>query len=310
MKIKFYEEDFNVEEVPLNVELHKKQEKEDEYAYFLLEKKGWDTPRLVDEVSRRLRINRKTIGYAGNKDKKAVTKQRISIPIYAVNSINDVERLDIKGCKLEFIGYSRERITLGDLKGNKFVITVRQLDGEKEINLGKIKNYFGEQRFGRDGINIILGRAIVKNDFLKACNLLGLKVKGNAPVTSLREVDSRVLRLYVNAYQSWMWNCVAKKVDNPDEIEVIGFLTEFKDKNVEMLYKEIMEKEGISQQNFLIKQFKEISNEGTIRKLYLNAKDFKTRWEDDDAFHGKKKCIITFELDKGCYATVVLNSLF
>ena len=44
-----------------------------------VEKTNWDTHHLVREMSRRLRISQKRFGWAGTKDKRAVTSQRISI---------------------------------------------------------------------------------------------------------------------------------------------------------------------------------------------------------------------------------------
>ncbi len=310
MKTKYSEEDFIVEEVPLERDLTQKPAEESAYAYFLLEKKDWDTPRLVDEISRRLRINRKSIGYAGNKDRKAITKQRISIPLEAVPDVKEVEHLSINGCSFKFLGYAKERITLGDLKGNKFVITVRQIDEPFDVEAGKIRNYFGEQRFGKENINVALGKTIIKKEFDKTCSLLGKKAEGKNYVGALKDVDSRILRLYVNAYQSWLWNEVAKKVDTADVLELVGFLTEIKDVKVQELYEKLMVKDRIKKEDFLIKQFKEISSEGGTRKLYVQVMNLTSKWEKDEIFDGTYKCIVSFALEKGCYATEVVKALF
>ena len=47
-----------------------------------------------------------------------------------------------------FVGWSENRITLGDLKGNKFEIVVRGLENERDLQVENVKNFFGEQRFG------------------------------------------------------------------------------------------------------------------------------------------------------------------
>lgn len=303
MKIKFREDDFLVSEIPF-VDIEGKSGK---YSYFLLKKKDRNTVDVVNEVCRRLRIDRKSIGFAGNKDKKAVTSQYISI---LTNDFENIEKLDINNASLKFVGYGSERINLGDLKGNKFEIIVRQLSNEKELILGKVKNYFGEQRFGKDNLNVKIGKNLIKKEFKKVCELLDLDADGNNFVEAVRKIDMKLLRLYVNAYQSWIWNKVVKEINNLEEIEVIGFLTEFENEIVREKYEEIMIKEDILKEDFLVKQIKEISMEGTTRKLFMNVRNFFYNWSNDELFEGKKKCTLFFELDKGCYATVVLEALF
>jgi tRNA(Glu) U13 pseudouridine synthase TruD len=95
-----------------------------------------------------------------------------------------------------------------------------------------------------------------------------------------------------------------------DELEVFGFLTDCKDDNVAKYYEEILTKEGIKREDFLIKQLKKISMEGTKRKLYLDINNFSYIWESDEMFPGKNKCTLTFELGKGSYATVLIDYLF
>jgi len=309
MKIKVVEEDFKVEEIPKNFELRTEYLDGYDYVHYLLEKKNWNTLDVVETVARRLRINAKSIGYAGNKDKKAVTSQRISIPLSAINNVKDVENLNIKNCNAKFLGYCNERITLGDLEGNKFTIVVRRLDEERDIQISRIKNYFGQQRFGVDNKNVLVGKALLKKDFKKVCSLLGLDVSDNNFVGVLKELDARVLRLYLGAYQSFLWNNAAKKVKEVDELELVGFLTEFQE-STKKIYEELMNKEGVKLEDFLIKQFKEISMEGGMRKLHVDVENFSCSWKDDELFSGFKKCTMFFSLKKGCYATEVVKAIF
>jgi len=306
MKIKVFEEDFKVTEIT-NLKFNSERGR---YAYFLLRKKGKNTSSAVRDVARRLRINTKTIGYAGNKDKRALTEQYISIPIDAIQDVKVIENLNIENTSLKFVGYGDQRITLGDLKGNKFEIIVRELGNKKEIVLGKIKNYFGGQRFGKDNFNVFVGMAILKRDFKGACKLLGIGVKDNKFVNALKEVDIRLLRLYVCAYQSYLWNEIAKRIEGLDELEIIGFLTEFQNKEVEVKYINLLERDGLKQEDFIIKQFKELSMEGTKRRLIADVKNFSSSWGEDENCPGKNKCVLSFELGKGSYATVLVDAIF
>lgn len=307
MKIKVVEEDFRVEEIA-SFDFKNFDEIEGQtYGCFLLEKRRRNTPEVISEIARRLRIKMKSVGFGGNKDRMAVTKQFISIPL-DTEDVSSVTNLEIRGVSLRFMGWLDERITLGDLIGNKFEVIVRGLENEREINVGKIKNFFGEQRFGSN--NVEVGRALVKNNFEGACKLLELNVVDRNFVNTLREIEARQLRFYVSAYQSWLWNQIAEKVEDVCDLELLGFLTEFDNGVVSKLYEELLLKEGIVKEKFMIKQLKEASLEGSRRKLYLDVKGFSYLWGEDELLDGKKKCKLLFELDKGCYATVVVDFLF
>ncbi len=307
MKIKVVEEDFRVEEVA-SFDFKKFDEIEGQvYGCFLLEKKRRNTPEVISEVARRLRIKMRSIGFGGNKDGMAVTKQFISIPLDS-EDVSSVTNLEIDGVSLKFVGWLEDRITLGSLIGNKFEIVVRGLENEKEIKVDKVKNFFGEQRFGSNNVDV--GRALVLNNFEEACRLLKLDVTDRNFVNALREIDARQLRFYVSAYQSWLWNKVAEKVEDVEEIELLGFLTEFDNGVISELYEEILLKEGVVKEKFMIKQLKEASLEGSKRGLFMDVKGFSYSWGEDELLDGKKKCKLLFELDKGCYATVVVDFIF
>src|SRR3989338_5906454 len=100
MKIKEIPEDFIVEEV-----LHLKLE-DGPYQYYLVTKKNWNTLDLIKEISERLHV--KDVGYAGNKDRNAVTSQYISV--------NKKIHFTLKDVTFTFVGTGRERIFLGCLE--------------------------------------------------------------------------------------------------------------------------------------------------------------------------------------------------
>lgn len=165
LKIKKNPEDFKVEEITPNGEV---METEKKYKFkenskgnqliCTLVKNNWEQNRAIKEISNRLHFSRKRIGYAGTKDKRALTSQRISI--YGCKP-EDVKELKIKDIDVKPIEYSDERITLGDLWGNKFTIKV---ETDKEIKpKKKIPNYYGHQRFGKiRPITHLVGEAAIK----------------------------------------------------------------------------------------------------------------------------------------------------
>jgi tRNA pseudouridine13 synthase len=125
-------------------------------------------------MSKSLGISRHLIGFAGTKDKRAITTQLMSINA----PMNDVRSLRIHDVNVEALYQSKKNITIGDLKGNKFniLITGCRLQGEElsravaitsdEIKAaGGFPNFFGVQRFGSlRPITHVVGRQIVKGD--------------------------------------------------------------------------------------------------------------------------------------------------
>ena len=148
MILKQLPEDFIVEEIP-NFKI---SQNKDRYQIFLMEKRELDTFDAIKIISKELKIPLPKIGFAGLKDKHGLTRQYISIPVE-----QHIEKKDIRNIKLEFVGYHNKRIETGDLIGNKFTITVRNIQkGEtpgiysraKTIPEIGVPNYFDSQRFG------------------------------------------------------------------------------------------------------------------------------------------------------------------
>ncbi len=296
------------------------------YAYFKLTKKNWNTLDAVKEISKRLHLPLKNIGFAGSKDKHALTEQLISIKNIKKEKTKKLEQLNIKDLTLKFLGYAHQPLTLGDLAGNYFEITIRNLEKEELENLlkvlkGKKKkkmlNYFDQQRFGTN--NIEIGRSLIKKDFSHACQLLGLEVKRNDYLGALKTLPKRLLRLYVNAYQSYLWNkllqrIIAQKIKiKLDTLPLIGFATGLSSlpSPIRKLIEEFLKEENLSLNDFLIKQIPELSLEGEPRKVWVEAKEINFLEVSEDELNlGKKKLKLSFILPKGSYATLFIKSLF
>ncbi len=122
-------------------------------------------------------MSQNRFGWAGTKDKRALTRQKISI--WDVSE-NDVERIRLKDVELKVIGRSNKKISLGDLWGNRFKITVRDIHLSIEESLSRVKditgelqkgapNFFGVQRFGEyRPVTHVVGEAIMRGDFREA----------------------------------------------------------------------------------------------------------------------------------------------
>ncbi len=196
-KIKTIPKDFIVKEISKpNIDDKGK------YSYYLLKKKNYTTIDAINAISRNLKIKSKYINFAGTKDKVAVTEQYISI------SNGPKKNLQLKDIELKFLGKGNERLNLGDLEGNEFIITVRNLDKKKNTKkIEHIPNYFDEQRFGINKNNHIIGKHIIKKEFKEACDIIPeIKANNNDFIGALRTINKRILRMYVHAYQSYLFN--------------------------------------------------------------------------------------------------------
>ena len=306
------------------------------YAYFLLKKKNYNTIKAIETIAKALGINVKNIGFAGNKDKNAVTEQLISIK----NGKKDFEKVSLKDIGLKYVGKGDEEIYLGRLKGNEFYITIRGLE-DKEIKKIEEKaknkqifmpNYFGEQRFSKS--NHWIGKAITNRDFKKAVELVlesnseqnerieeHLQKQKNDFIVALKITPFKMLKLYVHSYQSFLFNRTLEeyisvntggnKVTYDEKIPIIGFSTELKNKKIKKIIEKIMQEEKVTERDFIIRAIPYLSSEGGERDAFIKINDFKIiNVEKDELNEGKKKMVVSFSLLKGCYATVLIDFLF
>ena len=168
MKLKQLPEDFIVEELPLE----KASVEKDEHTVFLLEKQEIDTFDAIRRIAGKLRISLFEIGYAGLKDKHALARQYISIP-----TRYNVQGLKMDGLVLSFVGYSRKKIKIGDLTGNRFMITVRDVNENELADISKraatipicgVPNYFDSQRFGSVIDSGFIGKYVILKQYESA----------------------------------------------------------------------------------------------------------------------------------------------
>ncbi len=146
------------------------------YLVLEVEKKDWDTHHLIRELSRQLRISQKRFGWAGTKDKRAVTSQRISIMNL---DESELKRITLPDINIKVLGKTNRAVGLGDLLGNKFKIRIRRLAcADAKDRMGKITdeiktegvpNYFGVQRFGDvRPVTHKVGEALARGDIERA----------------------------------------------------------------------------------------------------------------------------------------------
>ena len=137
-----------------------------EHDWLKVEKNGLTTWQAAERLARAAGVHPKQVGFAGMKDRRAVTQQWFSVPRAQRKIAEPVfESDDLRVLKR---ARHRRKLKRGAHRGNRFRIVVREFSdpcGDTEERLLKLSrhgmpNYFGNQRFGRDGRNIALARTL------------------------------------------------------------------------------------------------------------------------------------------------------
>ena len=336
--IKNNPEDFIVEEIDTlgnvyTVEDTAKREcsREGDQLIVKLIKKNWDTLTILKKVAKELHIGQNRIAYAGTKDKIAITSQRISI--WNVKP-EDIEKIHIPDVRLMPLYYSKDRLKLGDLWGNRFTITIHKVSEEDYTNIDRIisrtakgvPNFFGPQRFGSQRcITHIIGQKIIQGDLEGAVYAYiceerdpALKeamedndystVKEMLPTRAhfertlieylimhprdyagaIHKLPRKLQKLFIHAAQAYEFNkelssYISKKEEPPTTIKLPP---------IQVKRMPYLSERGIERETMLVPQKMQILQ--------------KTK---DDVYDGFNKIVLTFNLIKGAYATVVLRDI-
>src|SRR6185436_6567103 len=121
--IKQHIEDFEVEEIPLYP-----AGGQGTHLYVSIEKRGLTTQDAIRDIARQLGIAPRAIGYAGQKDAQGITRQRLS-----VEHVDEARVRALRHGRLRVIDVERHgnKLKLGHLAGNRFVIKLRGMPGDR-----------------------------------------------------------------------------------------------------------------------------------------------------------------------------------
>jgi tRNA pseudouridine13 synthase len=134
-----------------------------EHDFLWVEETGANTEWVARQLARFAEVPTKDVGYAGLKDRHAVTRQWYSVPRWHTP---DWRLLEVDGVKILDVQRHSKKLRRGAHRANYFRIVLRcrgidELAGVLEERVQVIReqgvpNYFGEQRFGHNGNNIEL----------------------------------------------------------------------------------------------------------------------------------------------------------
>jgi tRNA pseudouridine13 synthase len=194
-RLKQRPEDFVVEEIPAYEPCG-----DGEHLFLWVEKADVAAEELTRHIGRTLGISPRDIGTAGLKDRRAETRQFVSVPSRCEP---DVARIDTDRIRVLRSARHRNKLRTGHLRGNCFSILVREIDAEAASKCPPIveavarlgfPNYYGDQRFGRDGETLRLGLDLLS---------------GRSKPSSIPPARRRFLmRMSLSAAQSAIFNAV------------------------------------------------------------------------------------------------------
>jgi len=132
-----------------------------EHDYLFVEKANANTEWVSRQLAQHADVAARDVGYAGLKDRHALTRQWFSVPRWHAP---DWSQLDHEGVRVLDLQRHNRKLRRGAHRGNRFRIVLRgalpQGDelGERLAIIASfgVPNYFGEQRFGRGGGNVTL----------------------------------------------------------------------------------------------------------------------------------------------------------
>ena len=298
------DDDFIVNEIPSKKFLAKYERKDGKVTavtgpYFLyrLTKHGMTTKDAVNFVSRKFLTD---VSFAGLKDKHAVTSQYITLK-------KKVEDFESDKISLRFISPCKNMMQVGELEGNSFIITLHGCKNPENakgvINeLSCMPNYFGPQRFGLHG-NHDIGRLILKNNYEKALEL----INKNHPDNFFLTKDKKMIKFYINAYQSFVFNSVLEAYIERNSvplftgIPIVGFDTKLKNDFFGKETARILKRDNITTESFQLPDLS-ITCRGTTRPAFVKTKSISYEIKGD---------VITlcFGLPPGSYATVLVAEI-
>jgi tRNA pseudouridine13 synthase len=200
-RLKERPEDFVVEEIPAYLPCG-----EGEHLFLWVEKIDVPADELARHLARTLDVSRDDIGVAGLKDRRAISRQFVSVPARAA------ERIDAANSdSVRVVSATRHtnKLKTGHLKGNTFSILLRAPLGDfrteadearlqaataivERLRAIGVPNYYGEQRFGIGGETAILGFELLR----------GSKTTRDIPYAKRKFL----LRLALSAAQSELFN--------------------------------------------------------------------------------------------------------
>lgn len=166
------------------------------HLWLKVEKRERTTRDVARALAASLAVSEREVGYAGQKDKAAITVQWFSFP---VAKDPDPASLAGDGHRVLQVSRHQNKLRLGHARGNRFEVAVRGGDAARALaaadalRVRGFANFFGAQRFGAEGRNAAIGKALLTG-------------RGDEPGARQAGRDRFLRRLCISAWQSELYN--------------------------------------------------------------------------------------------------------
>ncbi|XP_042387375.1 pseudouridylate synthase 7 homolog isoform X2 [Zingiber officinale] len=161
------------------------------FLRFNLYKENKDTQEALGLIGKMLGVNQRSFGFAGTKDKRSVSTQRVTIFKQRAKRLSELNSR-MFGIKVGDFCYVNEGLVLGQLTGNHFTITLRGISADSEDIIKEATdslwrngfiNYYGLQRFGSGSVPThLVGAALLKGEWKTAASLILDPREGERPI--------------------------------------------------------------------------------------------------------------------------------
>ncbi|MBD2813452.1 tRNA pseudouridine(13) synthase TruD [Xenorhabdus sp. Flor] len=190
---------------------------EGEHLMVHIRKTGCNTQFVADHLARFAKIPARSVSYAGLKDRNAVTEQWFCLHLPGKQD-PDLTAFRLEGCEILATARQKRKLRIGALKGNDFTLVLKEISDRQfvekrlqQVAQTGVPNYFGEQRFGRDGQNLVQAQRWAENEI------------------QVKERNRR--SFYLSACRSVMFNIITsiriargehQQVQNGDALQLTG----------------------------------------------------------------------------------------
>ncbi|WP_040771282.1 tRNA pseudouridine(13) synthase TruD [Novipirellula maiorica] len=320
VRFKSRPEDFQVEE-----RLGFEPSGDGEHCLVWVEKSERNTNDVATLIAKKLGLRKRLVSHCGMKDNHAITRQWFSIHLPGQPSPTQDDLAD-DGIRILNVTRNLRKLHRGSHDGNRFLIRLRECEFSEseaaarwqQISDRGVPNYFGPQRFGRDGGNVDQARRFMSGEL---------------------DVRDRPLRgILISAARSFIFNaCVAQRVeqgnwDTPLDGEVFGFTNNrslvipgnyrgdeaerVRQKQLELTSPlwgqgdllsrdqvKRLEQSVVERHPEIIEGLASFNLQQERRVMRLCPEASRLEWEDS------RTLVLRFDLPKGTYATSVLREL-
>ncbi|MBI3349474.1 MAG: tRNA pseudouridine(13) synthase TruD [Burkholderiales bacterium] len=295
--LKRLNEDFVVTELPLQL-----PSGEGEHIWLDIEKNGANTAFVAQQLAEAAGVQDRDVGYAGLKDRYAITRQWFSI-YFPKGETPDLTGLQHPEFKVLSQSRHVKKLRPGDLQGNRFRIVLRDVTGDRdaiEANLKSVAsqgvpNYFGAQRFGFEGGNVEQGRAMLAREI----RVRNPKKKGIYLSAVRSFVFNEVLALRV---QQGLWGQTLPG-DVMDEMGRPTGPLWGRGRVITADQAQALENGVAERHATLCDGMEHAGLDQERRPLVASPADMSWEWPQAD------QLVLTFSLPAGTYATSVLNEI-